>query len=172
MASPLSKDLIHGAIGESGAGINPTMAPVPLAEAEKTGLEFAKNAGYPALAQLRALPTREIYEIYTESKRFGFPSVIDNFFYPKSIAANFSAKEQAQIPLLLGWNSAEIPGTAFMQGQPYTEENYVKKVKEVYPDQAEEVLKLYPYSTAKGNRIVSDGIGIRQIYCLQYLEVV
>src|SRR5688572_17590368 len=149
MASPLSRDLIHGAIGESGAGINPTLAPVPLAEAEKTGLEFAKNAGYPALAQLRALPTREIYEIYTESKRFGFPTVIDNFFYPKSIPEIFSAKEQAQIPLLLGWNSAEIPGTAFMQGLPYTEENYVKKVKEVYPDQAEEVLKLYPHSTPK-----------------------
>lgn len=32
MASPLSKDLIAGAIGESGAGINPTLSPVPLAE--------------------------------------------------------------------------------------------------------------------------------------------
>ncbi|HYI76713.1 MAG TPA: carboxylesterase family protein, partial [Chryseolinea sp.] len=149
MSSPLSKDLIHGAIGESGAGINPTLAPVPLEEAEKTGLEFAKKAGYPALAQLRALSTREIYEIYTESKRFGFPTVLDNFFYPKSIPEIFNAKEQAQIPLLLGWNSAEIPGMAFMQGLPYTEENYVKKVKEVYPDQAEEVLKLYPHSTPK-----------------------
>ena len=59
-----------------------------------------------------------------------------------------------------------------MQGQPYTEENYVNKVKEVYPDQAEEVLKLYPYSTPKGNRNVCNGIGIRQIYCLQYMEVV
>lgn len=36
MASPLSKNLIAGAIGESGAAINPTLAPVPLAEAEKT----------------------------------------------------------------------------------------------------------------------------------------
>ena len=46
MASPLAKNLIAGAIGESGAGINPTLAPVPLAEAEKTGDEFAKKAGY------------------------------------------------------------------------------------------------------------------------------
>ncbi|HEX6226654.1 MAG TPA: carboxylesterase family protein [Chryseolinea sp.] len=150
MASPLSKDLINGAIGESGAGINPTLAPVPLKEAENTGLEFAKKAGYPTLAQLRALSTREIYEIYTESKRFGFPTVIDNFFYPKSIPEIFNAKEQAQVPLLLGWNSAEIPGTAFMQGQPYTEENFISKVKEVYSaDQAAEVLKLYPHSTPK-----------------------
>lgn len=49
MASPLAKDLIAGAIGESGAGINPTLAPVSLAEAEKTGLEFAKKRGIPRL---------------------------------------------------------------------------------------------------------------------------
>lgn len=149
MASPLSKNLIAGAIGESGAGINPTLSPVPLAEAEKTGLDFATKAGYPTLAQLRALSTRDIYEIYSESKRFGFPTVIDGYFYPKSIPQIFNAKEQSQIPLLLGWNSAEIPGMAFMQGLPYSEENYVKKVKEVYPNDFEEVLKLYPHGSPK-----------------------
>jgi para-nitrobenzyl esterase len=152
MASPLSKNLIAGAIGESGAGINPTLSPVPLAEAEKTGLEFATKAGYPTLAQLRALSTRDLYEIYTDSKRFGFPTVIDGYFYTKTIPETFKAKEQAQVPLLLGWNSAEIPGMAFMQGQPFTEENYVKKIKEAYPAtaDADEVLRLYPKgSTAR-----------------------
>ncbi|HET9487289.1 MAG TPA: carboxylesterase family protein [Chryseosolibacter sp.] len=149
MASPLSKDLIAGAIGESGAAINPTLSPIPLAEAEKTGLEFATNAGYPGLAQLRALSTREIYEIYTESKRFGFPTVIDGYFYPKSVSDIFKAGEQAQVPLLLGWNSAEIPGTAFMQGAPYTKENFVKKVKEVFPEDADHVLELYPHGSEK-----------------------
>ena len=149
MSSPLSKGLIAGAIGESGAGINPTLAPVPLAEAEKVGLEFATKAGYPTLAQLRALSTREVYEIYNESKRFGFPTVIDGYFYTKTIPQTFNAKEQAQVPLLLGWNSAEIPGGAFMQGLPMTEENFVKKVKEVYPTDYEEVLKLYPHSTPR-----------------------
>jgi para-nitrobenzyl esterase len=149
MSSPLSKDLIAGAIGESGAGINPTLAPIPLAEAEKVGLEFATKAGYPGLAQLRALSTREVYEIYNESKRFGFPTVIDGYFYTKTIPQTFNAKEQAQIPLLLGWNSAEIPGGAFMQGLSYSNENYVKKVKEVYPNDYEEVLKLYPHNTPR-----------------------
>src|SRR6478736_2356836 len=40
MASPLSKNLIAGAIGESGSGMG-TLSAVSLAEAEKTGLEFA-----------------------------------------------------------------------------------------------------------------------------------
>jgi para-nitrobenzyl esterase len=149
MVSPLSKDLIAGAIGESGAGINPTLAPVPLAEAEKVGFEFAKNAGYPTLAQLRALSTRELYEIYSDSKRFGFPTVIDGYFYPKTIPELYKTKQHAQIPLLLGWNSAEIPGMAFMHGQPYTAENYIATVKATYPNDYEQVLKLYPHGSAK-----------------------
>jgi para-nitrobenzyl esterase len=149
MASPLSKNLIAGAIGESGAAINPTMAPVSLKEAEKIGLDFAKNAGYPTLAELRALTAREVYEIYNESKRFGFPTVIDGYFLPKTLPEIFESKEQAMVPLLVGWNSAEIPGMAFMQGQPFTKENYEAKVKEAYPKDFQEVLKLYPDATDK-----------------------
>lgn len=146
MASPLSKNLIAGAIGESGAAIHPTMAPVPLAEAEKQGEEFLKNAGYSSMADFRKLSTREIYEIYNESKRFGFPMVIDGYFLPKSLPEIFEATEQAQVPLLVGWNSAEIPGMAFTQG-PVTKEVFIAKVQEAYPKKYEEVLELNPHST-------------------------
>ena len=149
MASPLSKNLIAGAIGESGAGISPTLPPVPLKEAEQTGLDFAKKAGYPTLAELRKLSTRDVYEIYNESRRFGFPVVIDGYFLPRSLPEIFEAGEQAQVPLLLGWNSAEIPGMAVMQGQPYKEENYVARVKELYPKAHQKVLQLYPHGSEK-----------------------
>jgi para-nitrobenzyl esterase len=150
MASPLAKDLIAGAIGESGAGINPTLAPVPLAEGEKIGSAFAKKAGVPSLTQLRALSTRELYEMQDETgNQFGFPVVIDNYFLSKTLPQIFTAKQQAQVPLLLGWNSAEIPGGAFMQGQPYKEENYVARVKKEYPTDFEDVLKLYPHGSEK-----------------------
>jgi len=148
MASPLSKNYIAGAIGESGAAINPTMAPVPLDEGEKEGLEFAAKSGFSSLAELRKLSTIEIFEIYKNSGRFGFPTVIDGYFYPKTLPEIFNVGEQAQVPLLLGWNSAEIPGFAFTQG-PYTEENYINKVKEAYPKDFEEVLKLYPHGSDK-----------------------
>lgn len=149
MASPLSRDLIAGAIGESGAGINPTLFPVPLADAEKAGLEFATKAGYPSIAQLRKLSSRDIYEIYNESGRFGFSTVIDGYFYPKTIPQIFNAKEQAQVPLLVGWNSAENPAQAFMQGPLLTEEAYIARVKKEYPNDFEEVLKLYPHGSEK-----------------------
>ncbi len=149
MASPLSKNLIAGAIGESGAGINPTLAPVSLADAEKAGADFAKTAGYPTIAQLRKLSTRDVYEIYNESKRFGFSVVLDGYFLSKTLPQIFNSKEQAQVPLLVGWNSAEIPGQAFMQGQPYKDENYVARVKHDYPNDFETVLKLYPHNSEK-----------------------
>jgi para-nitrobenzyl esterase len=149
MASPLSKSLIAGAIGESGAAINPTLAPIPLAEAEKTGVEFAEKAGYTSLKALRALSTKEILDIYVKSKRFGFPTVIDGYLIPKSLPEIFNAREQAQIPLLVGWNSAETNGMSFMYGKPYTSENFISRVKETYPNDDEEVLKLYAHATEK-----------------------
>lgn len=158
MASPLSKNLIAGAIGESGGGINPTMAPVPLAEAEKTGVEFATKAGYKTIAELRKLSTRELFEIFTESKRFGFPTVIDGYFLTATLPEIFEAKKQAQVPLLLGWNSAEIPGGAFMQGQPYNKESYLKRLKAEYPTDWETVLKLYPGDTTKDIEVAATAL--------------
>lgn len=149
MASPLSKDLIAGAIGESGASIHPTMAPVTLEEAENEGTAFLNQVGISSMATLRSLSTKEIYELFKSSGRFGFPLVVDGHFLPATLPEIFEEKAQAQIPLLLGWNSAEIPGMAFMQGLPYTPENFIAKVKEAYPKMHKEVLEVYPHATAK-----------------------
>lgn len=144
MASPLSKDLIAGAIGESGASIKPTLAPVPLAEAEKTGEQFVEKAGFDSFAELRALDTDELFRVYNESGRFGFPTVIDSYFLPKPLPEIFKAGEQAQVPLLVGWNSAEAGSGGFMQGKELNKENYLKRLQEEYGDNFEEVLELYP----------------------------
>ena len=149
MASPLSKGLIHAAIGESGGGIEPTMAPVSLAEAEKSGAEFLQKAGVKSIKELRGMSTKDIYDMYQDSKRFGFPVVLDGNFLSKKLPEIFAAKEQHQIPLLLGWNSAEIPGGAFMQGKPYTIENYMERVKKEYPNDVDKVMSLYPAHSEK-----------------------
>lgn len=149
MASPLSKDYLAGAIGESGAGIYPSMAPVSLADAEKEGVAFTKSFGVNSLKDLRNLSSRDLYEMYDESKRFGFPVVLDNYFLPAKLPQIFADHKQAQIPLLLGWNSAEVPYMMFMQGKALTAENYIERVKKEYPDSYEEVLKLYPASNER-----------------------
>ncbi len=144
MASPMSKDYLAGAMGESGASIKPTLAPVSLSEAEKVGVDFMKKAGYDSIEELRALSAEELYKAYQESGRFGFPTVIDDYFLPKPLPEIFRNGDQAQIPLLVGWNSAEVDGQGLMQGKEYTEENYKNKLKELYPENYEEVLQLYP----------------------------
>jgi para-nitrobenzyl esterase len=146
MASPLSKNLITGAIGESGAAIS-TMPPVSLEEAEKIGADFLKASGYNSISEFRKLSTQKIYELYNASKRFGFPMVVDGHLLPGPLPKIFEARQQAQVPLLLGWNSAEMPGMAFMQGQPFTKQHFIDKVKETYPDDAVEILKLYSHGS-------------------------
>lgn len=143
MASPLSKNFIDKAIGESGAAINPTMTPVALDQAEKEGEQFLAQFEINSIEELRSLSTRAIYEMYKESGRFGFPMVVDGYFLPKSLNDIFNEGSQAQIPLLLGWNSAEIPAKAMMQDQELTESNFNKTIELLYPDEHRKVKKLY-----------------------------
>lgn len=162
MASPLSANFIAGAIGESGAAIPPTLPPVSLQDAEKIGKDFVENAGYKNFEEFRNLPTKDIYESYNKSGRFGFPMVIDNYLLPKTLPEIFNDRQQAQVPLLLGWNSSEIPGKAFMRGKPYTEESYLERVKQSFPNHWKEVLKQYPHSTQQeielsATALASDG---------------
>jgi para-nitrobenzyl esterase len=148
MASPLSKNLIAGAIGESGAMIKPTLPAIPLADAEANGLKFAEKAGAANLAALRQLPANELLEI--ASKQGMPPSsspVVDGYFLTKKPVDVFTAGEQAKVPLLAGWNNAEIPFQAVMYALAPTPENYLKQLNLLYPGKAEEVLKLYPGAT-------------------------
>lgn len=147
MASPLSKYLFSGAIGESGAAIKPTQSPVLLSKAEQTGQDFLAKAGASSIKEARKLSARALYEIYEEAKRPRFPVVIDGYFLPKTLPQIFEAREQAQVPLLVGWNSAEVSGSGFMQGQPYEKAAYLARLKEIYPNDYEQLLKLYPAGT-------------------------
>src|ERR1041384_4259583 len=71
MASPLSKNLIAGAIGESGS-ITGTLSAIPLPQAEAAGVKFAAELNAPTLAALRALGTQQVFEAAT---RGGFASI-------------------------------------------------------------------------------------------------
>jgi para-nitrobenzyl esterase len=149
MASPLSRDLIAGAIGQSGAMINSSLSAVPLSAAEQQGTEFLQKAGNLTLEQLRAMSTREVFDIYQQSKRWGFPAVIDGYFLPRQVSEIYDAGEQARVPLLVGWNSAEIPGLAFVQAPTYSKEHYINRLKQTFPRDHEAALALYPAGTAE-----------------------
>jgi len=146
MASPLSRKLIAGAIGESGSLMG-TLPAIPLSEAEQNGLKFATFAGADSLAALRALSAQQLLEV-SAKRDVPFLSLnIDGYFFPKAPAEIYAAGEQAHVPLLAGSNSAELPYMALLGGDKPTVENFQKTVRKLYPDRSDEVLKLYPVAT-------------------------
>ncbi len=145
MVSPLSKNLIAGAIGESGSMLG-TLPPLPLVEAEKNGLEFAKQVNANSLQDLRNIPAEKLLEASMKFGPFRFPSTVDGYFYPKAPIEIFKAGEQAHVPLLVGWNSEEMNARAIMGNQSFTKENYEKAVRQLYGDHADEVLAAYKVS--------------------------
>lgn len=146
MASPLSKDLIAGAIGESGSVLS-TMRAVPLAQAEADGTKFAAEVAASSLAALRALTTEQLMEA-TKKQPFGrFPIAVDGYFFAEPPHETYAAGHQAHVPLLVGWNSEEMTWRALLGGDEPTPENYEKAVRKLYGERAGEALKLYPAKT-------------------------
>ena len=146
MASPLSRSLIAGAIGESGSIIG-ALSAMPLAEAEQIGVKFAAGLGQgdaPSLAALRAMSAEQLLEATAKPGVPWFRPTVDGYFFPKDPPAVFAAGEQARVPLLAGSNSEEMSSAAVLGRDKPTVENYRKALQRLYPGKADEVFKLYP----------------------------
>jgi para-nitrobenzyl esterase len=142
MASPLSKNLIAGAIGESGSLLG-AQSVVPLSEAEKTGIQFANGTGANSLAALRAMPADQLLEVTAKPGLSRFPVTVDGYFFPQFPMQVFSEGRQAAVPLLVGWNSAESNYQALLAKDKPTKQRYTEAVQKLYGDKAEEILKAY-----------------------------
>ncbi len=149
MASPLSKGLIAGAIGESGAIMGRTLPARPLAQTEAEGVQFATQLGATSLAALRAIPAHKLLEAAAKGNPFRFSTNLDGYFLPKLPQDIFEAGEQARVPLLAGWNSEEMNYRMILGPNQPTPENYAKAVRALYGEQGDEALRLYPGTTAE-----------------------
>jgi para-nitrobenzyl esterase len=147
MASPLSKGLMAGAIGESGAMMGSTLPAVPLEDAEKSGLAFATALEAPAIAALRAIPADKLLEAAARPGVGRFAPAVDGYFLPRSPAEIFAAGQQARVPLLAGWNSEESQARAVLAGAEPTPANYAAAIRKLYPNDAARVLAAYPGTT-------------------------
>jgi para-nitrobenzyl esterase len=142
MASPLSKGLINGAIGESGALIS-TLPPRALAETEKDGQQFAAGAGADSLKALRAMTAGQIQEAAAKGAGMRFRPNLDGYFLPKLLKDIFAAGEQAKVPLLAGSNTEEQSARSIFGANEPTPENFANAVRKLYGARADEVLKAY-----------------------------
>ncbi|MBX5439114.1 MAG: carboxylesterase family protein, partial [Thermoflavifilum sp.] len=147
MASPLAKNLIAGAIGESGAMIKPTIPAVPLSEAEAEGLRFAERIGAHNLQELRAIPAEKLLDEASQPGAFRVMPCVDGYFFPETPDSIFAKGQQAQVPLLVGWNSTEVPYMALMQGKAPTPENYAAVLRQLFGAKADEAMHVFPGQT-------------------------
>ncbi|XOV92835.1 MAG: carboxylesterase/lipase family protein [Bacteroidota bacterium] len=159
MSSPLSKNLVTAAIGSS-FGVKTRK---PLAEAEMFGQIAAESAGYSTIEKLRAASTEDIMKLYI-GHPFAYGPVIDGYFLPENAIRIFEAGKQAQIPLLIGWNSAELPSRNYLGEDAHSKDNFEKKTKELYPVNYEQILQLFPHETiAEIEQSATDLASIRLI---------
>ena len=154
MASPLSKSLFHAAIGESGSLLGRPIT--TLAAAEAQGIAFAKALEAPSLEALRALPAEELLDATTKPEA-NFGVNIDGYFFTKSPVDVFKAGEQAQVPLLAGWNNQESDARAILGELAPTVANFTAAVRERFDGDAEAVLAVYrPSGDAEVEQVATD----------------
>ena len=157
MASPLSKKLIHRAIGESGAFFGRTLSAKPLPDSEKAGADFVHEAGAGTLEQLRAMPAQQLLDAAMKNKNaFRFGPNIDGYFFPESPGEIYARGNQAHIPLLAGWNHDEGNYHGFFGSEPATKENYAKKISETFGENSAGVLKGFPGDTDEQAKTSAD----------------
>ena len=159
MCSPLSKNLIAGAMLSSGAEVLPYQ-PSSQTDADAAGAELLKQAGIASLADAMALNADSLQKLLPPR---GMANVVlDGYFMTESADAVFEKNEQAQVPLLAGWNSLEAHPMQAIQGQAPTLVNYKNALKAQFGDMTDEIFKAYGIETdedvlnQKGFDLVSD----------------
>ena len=144
MCSPLSKNLIAGAMLSSGAEVLP-FQPTSQADADAAGAELLKQAGIPSLADAMALSADSLQKLLPPK---GMANVVlDGYFMKESADDVFEKGQQAQVPLLAGWNSLEGTPLQTLNGQAPTLENYKKAMKAQFGDMTDEIFKAYGLET-------------------------
>lgn len=138
MASPLARGLFHRAIGESGAHLAGGALSLPaLPVAEANGTAFASEMGATSLVELRSsTPAELVAAVGANSTRFR--PIVDGYVLPADVRDIFANGQQSHVPLLAGWNSAEV------KLPPVSVEQFDELLRDVFPDDYEEARAVYP----------------------------
>ena len=144
MCSPLSKNLIAGAMLSSGAEVLP-FQPSSQADADAAGAELLKKAGIASLADAMAMNADSLQKLLPPR---GMANVVlDGYFMTESADDVFEKGQQAQVPLLAGWNSLEGTPSQALNNQAPTLANYKNAMKAQFGDMTDEIFKAYGLET-------------------------
>lgn len=111
MVSPMSKHLIAGAMLSSGADVLP-FEPETQKQAEAKGLARFAQAGLSTIAEARALSGDSLETLLPAD---GMKHVVlDGYFMSETPDEIFARGAQANVPLLAGWNTLDLPGLDYV----------------------------------------------------------
>lgn len=143
MASPLSKNLLAGAIGESGSILG-ALSAVPLQQGEDAGKQFAQSAGVTSLTALRNMCADSLLNVSMKFGPYRFSPTIDGYFFPENPFAIYASGKQAQVPLLAGWNSEEMNYRMVLGNEKPTVAAYKQALQRLYGAEADNAFLHYP----------------------------
>ncbi len=143
-ASPLAKGLFSGAISQSGGSFGPTRPTTypgenmrTLKSAEKSGLQFMKDAGVTSLAELRKL---KVEDLPMAMGMGGAWPVVDGYVIPDVQTNLYKSGNYNDVNVLMGYNSDE--GLSFSHERK--PKDYIANVKNRYGKFAEQLIEAYP----------------------------
>lgn len=144
MCSPMSRGNIAGAMLSSGAYAL-TRSAISLEDAEQKGAALMEAAGIASLADARALSADELQDRLPGMNMGGL--VIDGHFFTEDVTATFAKGEQAQVPLLAGWNSLEGSPLQYLRNLEPNLDNFRIAMTPVLGDMTDDLLIAYGITT-------------------------
>jgi para-nitrobenzyl esterase len=157
MTMPGARGLFQKAMVQSGAGREnvqylhrPNERGLPSAESD--GEAFVKSLGMPAtsVADLRAIPADAIIGAGDPSTFSGGGPIIDGKIITMSVVEAFKAGKEAQVPYLVGYNSAEFPS------KPEDLDNSVMRVSGAKLSEMPALAATYPDKDDMAARVMGD----------------
>lgn len=153
-SSPESRNLLRGAIAESGAGLWGLQQNIRTpADADARGAKFATMLEASGIDALRRMPAEDVLNA-ANLLGAGFGLVWDGYMLPKD-AGTASVLD---IPMIIGWNADE--GTRFNLSTHFNLKSgdFARSVRARYGDKAEAVLAMYPHATSDEEHASSDSL--------------
>lgn len=139
MASPLSRGNLAGVMGSSGAELKPSTA-LTLAQGEAMGQALVERTGY-TVEQLLHMSADSVQLLLPPTGMSNF--LVDDYLLPATVDEIFAAGQQAQVPLLLGWNSMEAHPSQSLGAQKPTIKNFQKALEPRFGKRTREVLRAF-----------------------------
>ncbi|BFT32164.1 carboxylesterase family protein [Alteromonas sp. D210916BOD_24] len=163
MATEKARGLFHKAIVQSGYMVSAPALKKPVHgqfAAEAVGQFISAKLGAKNIQDLRLIDGATLAEKVSDIGFFPL-ATIEGDMFEEQIIDTFKAGKQANVPLLVGFNSGEIRSLRVLAPQaPSNAQLYTQEIENRYLDLADDFLSLYPHSDLEESviAVVRDGL--------------